>query len=171
MVDLGNNQDSLTSTRLNRDAELARFLLCDQSVVNSLAPPCQVRVPIDSDSDIIVARQKGRALAAELGFSPTDVVRIATAISELARSVLSFAATGEIRLEALNCRNRRGIAITATDRGLGIADVERAMQGADSTSGRLGLGLPGVRRLMDEFGIESAVGQGTTVSATKWCPQ
>ncbi len=136
-----------------------------------MVPPCQMSVPIDSDSDIIVARQKGRALAAELGFSPTDVVRIATAISELARSVLSFAATGEIRLEALNCRNRRGIAITATDRGPGIADVERAMQGADSTSGRLGLGLPGVRRLMDEFGIESAVGQGTTVSATKWCPQ
>ena len=136
-----------------------------------MVPPCQMSVPIDSDSDIIVARQKGRALAAELGFSPTDVVRIATAISELARSVLSFAATGEIRLEALNCRNRRGIAITATDRGSGIADVERAMQGADSTSGRLGLGLPGVRRLMDGFGIESAGGQGTTVSATKWCPQ
>ena len=87
-----------------------------------MVPPCQMSVPIDSDSDIIVARQKGRALAAELGFSPTDVVRIATAISELARSVLSFAATGEIRLEALNCRNRRGIAITATDRGPGIAD-------------------------------------------------
>ena len=136
-----------------------------------MAPKCQVRLPINSDSDIVVARQKGRALAAELGFSPADVVRIATAISELARDVLSYAASGEIRLEALNCRNRRGIAITATDRGLGIADVERAMQGAYSTSGGLGLGLPGVRRLMDEFGIESAVGQGTTVSATKWCRQ
>ena len=136
-----------------------------------MAPPCQVRVPIDSDSDIVVARQKGRALAAELGFSSTDVVRIATAISELARNVLSYAVSGEIRLEALNCLNRRGIAITASDRGPGIADVERAMQDAYSTSGGLGLGLPGVRRLMDEFGIESAIGQGTTVSATKWCPQ
>ena len=136
-----------------------------------MAPPCQVRVPIDSDSDIIVARQKGRALAAELGFSPTDIVRIATAISELARNVLSYAASGEIRLEAVNCRNGLGIAITASDRGPGIADVEQAMQDAFSTSGGLGLGLPGVRRLMDEFTIESAVGQGTTVSATKWCRQ
>ena len=107
-----------------------------------MGPPCQVRVPIDSDNDIVVARQKGRALAAELGFSPTDVVRIATAISELARNVLSYAASGEIRLEALNCRNRRGIAITASDRGPGIADIERAMQDAYSTSGGLGLGTP-----------------------------
>lgn len=134
-----------------------------------MALPCQVRVPIDSDGDIIIARQKGRALAAELGFSSTDVVRIATAISELARNVLSYAATGEIRLQALNSRNRCGIAIVAADRGPGIADVEQAMQDAYSTSGGLGLGLPGVRRLMDEFKIESAVGQGTTVSATKWC--
>jgi serine/threonine-protein kinase RsbT len=125
-------------------------------------------VPIDSDGDIIVARQKGRALAVELGFSPTDVVRIATAISELARNALSYATGGEIRLEPLNGRNRCGIAVVATDRGPGIVDVEQAMQDAYSTSGGLGLGLPGVRRLMDEFKIESTVGQGTTVSATKW---
>jgi serine/threonine-protein kinase RsbT len=148
---------------------LARFLLEETRVVNAMAPPCQVRVPIGSDSDIILARQKGRALAAELGFSATDVVRIATAISELARNVLSYAAHGEIRLEPLNCRNRCGIAIVASDHGPGIADIERAMQDAYSTSGGLGLGLPGVRRLMDEFTIESTVGQGTTVSATKWC--
>jgi serine/threonine-protein kinase RsbT len=148
---------------------LARFLLCDRHVVKSMAPACPVRVPIDSDADIIIARQKGRALAAELGFSPTDVVRIATAISELARNVLSYAESGEIRLEALNSRNRCGLAIVAADRGPGIADVEQAMQDAYSTSGGLGLGLPGVRRLMDEFKIESAVGEGTTVSATKWC--
>jgi serine/threonine-protein kinase RsbT len=147
---------------------LARFLLCDRRVVNLMAP-CQVRVPIDSDSDIVIARQKGRALATELGFSSTDVVRIATAISELARNVLSYAARGEIRLETVNSRNRCGIAIVATDHGPGIADVERAMQDAYSTSGGLGLGLPGVRRLMDEFTIDSTVGQGTTVCATKWC--
>ena len=148
--------------------KLARFLLWEGRVVNSMAPPCQVRVPIASDGDIIVARQKGRALAAELGFSPTDVVRIATAISELARNVLSYAARGEIRLEPVNSRNRCGIAIVASDAGPGIADVEQAMQDAFSTSGGLGLGLPGVRRLMDDFKIESTVGQGTTVSATKW---
>ena len=131
--------------------------------------PCQVRVPIDSDGDIIIARQKGRARAAELGFSSTDVVRIATAISELARNVLSYAESGEIRLESMNSRNRCGLAIVATDRGPGIIDIEQAMQDAFSTSGGLGLGLPGVRRLMDEFTIESTVGAGTTVSATKWC--
>ena len=134
-----------------------------------MAPPCHVCVPIGSDGDIIIARQKGRALAAELGFSPTDVVRIATAISELARNVLSYAARGEIRLEAVNTRNRCGIAIIASDQGPGIADIEQAMQDAFSTSGGLGLGLPGVRRLMDEFTIESTLGQGTTISATKWC--
>jgi serine/threonine-protein kinase RsbT len=133
-----------------------------------MVPRCPLRVPIGSDSDIIIARQKGRALAAELGFSPTDVVRIATAISELARNVLSYAACGEIRLQALNSRSRCGIAIVASDHGPGIADVEQAMQDAYSTSGGLGLGLPGVRRLMDEFTIESTVGKGTTVSATKW---
>jgi serine/threonine-protein kinase RsbT len=131
--------------------------------------PCQIRVPIDSDGDIIIARQKGRTLAAELGFSPTDVVRIATAISELARNVLSYAESGEIKLEALNSRSRCGLAIVVMDRGPGIADVEQAMQDAYSTSGGLGMGLPGVRRLMDEFKIESSVGEGTTVSATKWC--
>jgi serine/threonine-protein kinase RsbT len=82
--------------------------------------------------------------------------------------VLSYAARGEIRLEALNHRNRRGIAIIASDQGPGIADVEQAMQDGFSTSGGLGLGLPGVRRLMDEFTIESSVGHGTTVSATRW---
>jgi serine/threonine-protein kinase RsbT len=87
----------------------------------------------------------------------------------LARNVLSYAASGEIRLEALNSRNRSGLAIVATDRGPGIADVEQAMQDAYSTLGGLGLGLPGVRRLMDEFKIVSSVGEGTTVSATKWC--
>ena len=134
-----------------------------------MAPPCHVCVPIGSDGDIIIARQKGRALAAELGFSPTDVVRIATAISELARNVLSYAARGEIRLEAVNTRNRCGIAIIASDQGPGIADIEQAMQDAFSTSGGLGLGLPGVRRLMDEFTIESTLGQGTTISATTGC--
>jgi serine/threonine-protein kinase RsbT len=134
-----------------------------------MAALCHARVPIDSAGDIILARQRARALAAELGFSATDIVRIATAISELARNVLSYATAGEIRLEVLNHRNRCGINIVATDRGPGISDVEQAMQDAFSTSGSLGLGLPGVRSLMDEFEIESAVGEGTTVSATKWC--
>jgi serine/threonine-protein kinase RsbT len=129
---------------------------------------CQARVPITSDIDIVVARQKGRALAAELNFSPTDVVRIATAISELARNVLSYATAGEIRLRVVENRSRRGIAIVAQDSGPGIPDIDQAMQDGFSTSGGLGLGLPGVRRLMDDFGIESTVGSGTTITVTKW---
>jgi serine/threonine-protein kinase RsbT len=128
----------------------------------------QARVPIRSDIDIVVARQKGRALAAELDFSPTDVVRIATAISELARNVLSYATSGEIRLQAVENRTARGITIVAQDNGPGIANVEQALQDGYSTSGGLGLGLPGVRRLMDDFRIESTVGTGTTVTVTKW---
>ena len=131
-------------------------------------PLCEVRVPIDSDSDIIVARQKGRALAAELGFSPTDVVRIATAISELARNVLSYAASGEIRLEPLNGRNGCGIAIVASDRGPGIADVEMALRDGYTTGSGMGLGLGGSRRLVNEFAIESCPGEGTRVTLVRW---
>jgi len=136
--------------------------------VKPMPTSCQARVPITSDIDIVVARQKGRALAAELDFSPTDVVRIATAISELARNVLSYATAGEIRLQAVENRSTRGIAIVAQDNGPGIPNIDQAMQDGFSTSGGLGLGLPGVRRLMDDFRIESTVGGGTTVTVTKW---
>jgi serine/threonine-protein kinase RsbT len=131
--------------------------------------PCEVRVEIGSDMDIVAARQKGRALAVELSFTPTDVVRIATAISELARNVLTYARRGEIRLRAVRTRRTRGIVIVARDSGPGIANLELALQDGYSTSGGLGLGLPGVRRLVDGFRVDSTVGRGTTVTATKWC--
>jgi len=128
----------------------------------------EVRVSIDSDSDIVAARQKGRELAAQCGFPSTDLAVVATAISELARNIVRYAVRGEIILRLIDDNGRRGVEVVATDDGPGIPDVTLAMQDGYSTSGSLGLGLPGVRRLMDEFDISSDFGKGTTVTARKW---
>jgi serine/threonine-protein kinase RsbT len=125
-------------------------------------------VAINSDQDIVTARQKGRALAADLGFSATDSILIATAISELARNIVSYARTGEITLKTVHGSSRQGIMVVASDEGPGIPDVAQAMRDGFSTSGSLGLGLPGVRRLMDEFQIASQLGRGTIVTVKKW---
>jgi serine/threonine-protein kinase RsbT len=130
----------------------------------------EIRVTISSDQDIVLARQKGRSLALELGFSSGDATLIATAISELARNIVSYARNGEIILKDIQGSNRVGIAVTATDDGPGIPDVSQALRDGFSTSGSLGLGLPGVRRLMDEFEIVSKPGQGTKVGVKKWRP-
>lgn len=130
--------------------------------------PDEVRFPVRTDSDIVAARQAGRTLAAELGFSAGDLVLIATAISELARNILEYARQGEILLRRVQAGTRRGITVVASDHGPGIPDIALAMQDGYSTSRSLGLGLPGSKRLMDEFAIESTVGVGTTVTATKW---
>lgn len=128
----------------------------------------EASVPISSDSDIVAARQKGRALAAQMGFASTDLTLIATAISELARNIVLYARRGEIVLKSAEDGQRRGIIVMARDEGPGITDIPQAMQSGYSTSGSLGLGLPGVRRLMDEFEIVSEVGKGTTVTVKKW---
>lgn len=128
----------------------------------------EVCVRIQSDSDIVLARQQARNLAKELGFSASDLVVIATALSELARNIVQYARCGEIILSRVEHGSRRGFVIIARDQGPGIADIEQAMQDGYSTGGGLGLGLPGTRRLMDEFEITSSVGQGTTVRTTKW---
>lgn len=130
------------------------------------APP--IVVPIASDLDIVAARQRGRLLALELGYSATEATLVATAISELARNIVLYARRGEIALVSANDRARRGIVIVARDEGPGIADVPRAITGGYTTSGGLGLGLPGVRRLMDEFEISSQPGKGTTVTVKSW---
>jgi serine/threonine-protein kinase RsbT len=127
-----------------------------------------IAVSIRSDQDIVVARQKGRSLAMALEFSSADATLIATAISELARNIVTYAAEGEIRLQAINGGARKGIQITARDYGPGIADVDQALRDGFSTSGSLGLGLPGVRRLVDEFEIRSGKNRGTTVTVRKW---
>ena len=123
---------------------------------------------IYADQDIVLARQKGRAMATELGFSSGDSTLIATAISELARNIVSYARKGQITLRGVQGSSRVGILIVASDDGPGIPDIRQAMRDGFSTSGSLGLGLPGVRRLMDEFEIASQPGRGTTVAVKKW---
>lgn len=130
----------------------------------------EIRVLINSDQDIVGARQKGRTLASELGFSPADATLIATAISELARNIVSYARRGEIQLRRIDNTTRHGIMVVASDEGPGIRDIAQALRDGFSTSGSLGLGLPGVRRLMDEFEIASKPGRGTTVTVRKWRP-
>jgi serine/threonine-protein kinase RsbT len=128
----------------------------------------EIRVAITSDQDIVAARQRGRALAVEIGFSAVDSTFIATAISELARNIVSYAGKGEITLKTIQNSAREGILIVATDEGPGIHDIRQALRDGFSTSGSLGLGLPGVRRLMDDFEITSHPGRGTRVEVKKW---
>ncbi len=128
----------------------------------------EIRVPIASDQDIVVARYKGRALASEVGFSSGESTLIATAISELARNIVSYARRGEIVLSVVRNSDRPGLQVIAADEGPGIPDIRQALLDGFSTSGSLGLGLPGVRRLMDEFQIVSKLGEGTTVTVKKW---
>ena len=127
-----------------------------------------VRVPITSDRDIIIARQRGKELAARLGFSTTDLTLIATAISELSRNIVIYAKTGEIVMKPIRQAGKKGIQVVARDDGPGIPDVSRALEDGFSTSRSLGLGLPGVRRLMDAFDVVSKVNHGTMVTVTKW---
>jgi serine/threonine-protein kinase RsbT len=125
-------------------------------------------VPVAADVDVLVARQQARTLAATLRFSPGQLTLIATAISEIARNILLYAERGEIALRIVERARRRGIVVIAKDHGPGIRDIEQAMVDGYSTSGGLGLGLPGAKRLMDEFEVVSAPGRGTTVTMTKW---
>ena len=125
-------------------------------------------VPINSGGDVLTARYAGRALAALLGFSTADATLIATAISELARNIVQHAKLGEIVLGVIEEGDTVGIAVVARDEGPGIPDLRATMVGGYSTSGGLGLGLSGVRRLMDEVEIDSEVGRGTIVTARKW---
>jgi serine/threonine-protein kinase RsbT len=117
---------------------------------------------------VVVARQEGRRIAARAGFKSTELAVIATAISEIARNIVKFAKRGEVVVSVVTENERTGVTVIARDVGPGIPDVERAIQDGFSTYGGLGLGLPGAKRLMDEFEIVSEVGKGTTVTMTKW---
>jgi serine/threonine-protein kinase RsbT len=125
-------------------------------------------VPVGRDVDIVEARQKGRELATRLGFSGGDLAMIATAISELARNIIEYADKGEIVLSVTQQGARQGIVVVARDEGPGIPNIEQAMQDGFSTGKSLGLGLPGAKRLMDEFEIASEPGKGTIVTMRKW---
>jgi serine/threonine-protein kinase RsbT len=125
-------------------------------------------VPIRVDTDVLIARQEARNLASGLRFSQSELTLIATAISEVARNIVAYAGSGEIALRVVERGSRHGLRVIARDRGPGIADVEKAMQDGYSTSRGLGLGLPGSKRLMDEFNLVSEVGKGTEVTMIKW---
>jgi serine/threonine-protein kinase RsbT len=130
--------------------------------------PDETRVAIGQDGDVVTARQKGRELAVQVGFAGSDLTIIATAISEIARNIVLYAKHGEIVLSSVMQGGRRGILVIARDQGPGIPDIAQAMRDGFSTGKSLGLGLPGARRLMDEFEIVSEMGKGTTVTMMKW---
>ncbi|HEY5946380.1 MAG TPA: anti-sigma regulatory factor [Kofleriaceae bacterium] len=128
----------------------------------------ELRVAIQREADIVLARQAGRQLAAQLGFTSTDQTLIATAISEVARNIVVYANHGEIVLSRADDGARVGIQVQAIDSGPGIDNKDLAMRDGYSTKNSLGLGLPGARRLMDDFALDSEVGRGTTVTMKKW---
>ncbi|CAN7563915.1 anti-sigma regulatory factor [Phenylobacterium sp. LjRoot225] len=128
----------------------------------------EARLRVDRDADVVTARQKGRELAVLAGISGSDLTVVATAISEIARNIVVYAKRGEIVLKIAQNGHRRGVIVIASDQGPGIADIAMAMRDGFSTGKSLGLGLPGARRLMDEFEIVSEPGNGVTVTMTKW---
>ncbi len=128
----------------------------------------EVRVALRTGADLVKARAEGRAMAEQLGFPRPDPTLIATAISEVARNIVIHVGCGEIILRPLDEPDRYGLAVIARDEGPGIRDVEAAVRDDYSGMGGLGLGLPGARRLMDEFDIESSADSGTTVTMKKW---
>jgi serine/threonine-protein kinase RsbT len=126
-------------------------------------------IPIESDADVVTARQRARQLAGELELTTTDQTLLATAISEVARNITTYAVRGEVMLSVVHDDNgRRGIQVIARDDGPGIENVELALQDGYTSGGGLGLGLPGARRLVDDFHIETALGQGTKVTLVMW---
>ncbi|AQY50442.1 putative positive regulation of sigma-B activity [Listeria weihenstephanensis FSL R9-0317] len=128
-------------------------------------------VRIINEWDIVAARQLGRKISKETGFGTVDQARITTAISELARNIFLYAGTGEICIEKMTGTGKDGLKIIARDKGPGIVDVRQVMQDGYTTSGGLGAGLPGVKRLMDTFDLVSSVEEGkrgTIITTQKW---
>jgi len=123
---------------------------------------------IKRDTDIVLACQKGRTLAAQLGLSGNDQVSVVIAVSEIARNILRYAKQGKILLKSVEQNQKQGIEVVAEDKGPGIANIDLVLQDGYSTGGGLGLGLSGAKRLMDEFEISTQVGEGTTITMRKW---
>ena len=128
----------------------------------------ETRLRVDREADVVAVRQQGRELAARVGITNSDLTVVATAISEIARNIITYAERGEIILRIAQNGRRRGIVVIARDNGPGIADIDLAMRDGFSTGGSLGIGLPGARRLMDEFELTSEQGKGVVVTMTKW---
>ncbi|MBD3285901.1 ATP-binding protein [candidate division WOR-3 bacterium] len=128
------------------------------------------QIEIREEADILKIRSEAKEMAQEIGFGLVDQTRIATAVSELARNVFTYAGEGEVRIES-DCRPRKGIKITFIDRGPGIEDVELALTDGYSTTRSMGKGLPGAKRLMDRMEIHTHSGKGTKVTVEKWLPE
>jgi serine/threonine-protein kinase RsbT len=126
-------------------------------------------IPIESDADVVTARQQARELAGQLQLTSTDQTLLATAISEVARNITTYAIRGEVELSVVrDDGGREGIRVIARDQGPGIENLEMALQDGYTSGTGLGLGLPGARRLVDDFEIETAPGQGTKVTLVMW---
>lgn len=125
-------------------------------------------VPIRSDLDIVTARSMARDLAKKLGFGAIDQARIATAVSELARNIYVHGGGGTVVAREVERSGRKGIELEFEDQGPGISDIEMAMTDGYTTTRSMGMGLPGARRLMDDFDVQSTVGSGTTIICRKW---
>jgi serine/threonine-protein kinase RsbT len=126
-------------------------------------------IPIESDADIVTARQRARQMAGDLELTSTDQTLLATAISEVARNITTYATRGEVLLSVVrDDAGRAGVRVIARDEGPGIENLELALQDGFTSGGGLGLGLPGARRLVDDFQIETAPGQGTKVTLVMW---
>jgi len=130
----------------------------------------EVNIRIATEADIVTARQTAREIALQAGLAGSNVALVATAVSELARNIVQYAHSGSIAVQLVDRDGKRGIEVIAHDEGPGIADVAMAMQDGYSTGGGLGLGLPGTKRMMDEFELVSHLGAGTTVTTVKWVP-
>jgi serine/threonine-protein kinase RsbT len=128
----------------------------------------EIRVAIRTDADVVTARQEARTMGAALGFSSTDLTLLATAISESARNITTYAGEGQVALRVRREGARAGIEVEATDEGPGIVNVELAMQDGYTTGNGLGLGLPGTRRLVDDFELDTTPGAGTRIRMVKW---
>jgi len=167
---------SMRDRRRQREADAEMHLL-ECEFCSRVSPPLleldeqrtdEIRVAVAADPDIVAARQAARRVAAEAGFPTTELTVLATAVSEIARNIVRFAGAGEVVVEQVEDHPRRGVRIVARDAGPGIMDLDRAMQDGYSTYRGLGLGLPGARRLMDEFEVVTKPSRGTTVTMTKW---
>ena len=131
----------------------------------------ELRVPIHSEYDIVTARHQVRELCTTLNFSTGEQTLVATCVSELARNIVEYAGSGDMIMGLIRNKDEKGIVIIAEDEGPGIPDIELAMKDGYSTSKGLGMGLPGCKRIMDEFAIVSKTGKGTTVTVKKWKKQ
>lgn len=123
---------------------------------------------INADYDIVKVREYARDLADNIGFTTNERTLIATAVSEICRNIIEYAHDGEVTLEPSFKNQKRGITITVEDRGPGISDLKQAMQDGYSTGRGMGVGLPGTKRIMDEFDIQSEIGKGTRIVMSKW---